>query len=239
MGLNVTVRGNFDSLIEIYCPVPSLAYLPLMVIWFSIDETSKILLICLAIFAAVTLSTVAGVRSVVQVRMRTARTLGVGWSMLVAAEPIMCNWLGRWLTASFSRFIKRCLSIRCFFRYQPITPLQQRDLSGRFGVMHILPMYPHTTDAKESIERDTNVTFIEIRRRRHSVGQQHRSLRGAVIPPLKRCWPGYRPSTTSLSHFRNTNIAAVRKSTNVGSWWCIMRRATIVADAVKIVCTEP
>lgn len=116
MGLSDTVRGLLDPLIEIYRPVPPLAYLPLMVIWFGIGETSKILLIYLAIFAPVTLSTVAGVRSVAQVRIRAAQALGanrwqllrfvvlpsalpeiltgiriglgVGWSTLVAAELI-------------------------------------------------------------------------------------------------------------------------------------------------------
>ncbi|HBE9182163.1 TPA: taurine ABC transporter permease TauC [Serratia fonticola] len=116
MGLSETVRGLLDPLIEIYRPVPPLAYLPLMVIWFGIGETSKILLFYLAIFAPVTLSTVAGVRSVAQVRIRAAQALGanrwqllrfvvlpsalpeiltgiriglgVGWSTLVAAELI-------------------------------------------------------------------------------------------------------------------------------------------------------
>lgn len=116
MGLNSTVRGILDPLIELYRPVPPLAYLPLMVIWFGIGETSKILLIYLAIFAPVALSAVAGVKSAQQVRLRAARSLGasrwqvlwyvilpgalpeiltglriglgVGWSTLVAAELI-------------------------------------------------------------------------------------------------------------------------------------------------------
>ncbi len=116
MGLNDTVRGILDPLIELYRPVPPLAYLPLMVIWFGIGETSKILLIYLAIFAPVALSALAGVRSVSQVRVRAAQALGaskiqvlryvilpsalpeiltgiriglgVGWSTLVAAELI-------------------------------------------------------------------------------------------------------------------------------------------------------
>lgn len=116
MGLNPTVRGILDPIIEIYRPVPPLAYLPLMVIWFGIGETSKILLIYLAIFAPVTLTAAAGVRSVEQVRVRAAQALGanrwqvlwyvvlpnalpeiltglriglgVGWSTLVAAELI-------------------------------------------------------------------------------------------------------------------------------------------------------
>ena len=116
MGLNSTVRGILDPLIELYRPVPPLAYLPLMVIWFGIGETSKILLIYLAIFAPVAMSALAGVKSAQQVRIRAARSLGasraqvlwlvilpgalpeiltglriglgVGWSTLVAAELI-------------------------------------------------------------------------------------------------------------------------------------------------------
>jgi taurine transport system permease protein len=116
MGLSPTVRGILDPLIELYRPVPPLAYLPLMVIWFGIGETSKILLIYLAIFAPVTMSALAGVKSAQQVRIRAAQALGasrlqvlwlvilpgalpeiltglriglgVGWSTLVAAELI-------------------------------------------------------------------------------------------------------------------------------------------------------
>ena len=116
MGLSPAIRGLLDPLIELYRPVPPLAYLPLMVIWFGIGETSKILLIYLAIFAPVTLSTLAGVKQAQQVRIRAAQALGasrwqllrfvilpgalpeiltglriglgVGWSTLVAAELI-------------------------------------------------------------------------------------------------------------------------------------------------------
>ena len=116
MGLRPTLRGILDPIIELYRPVPPLAYLPLMVIWFGIGETSKILLIYLAIFAPVAMSALAGVKSAQQVRIRAARSLGasraqvlwlvilpgalpeiltglriglgVGWSTLVAAELI-------------------------------------------------------------------------------------------------------------------------------------------------------
>jgi taurine transport system permease protein len=116
MGLSKTAHGILDPLIELYRPVPPLAYLPLMVIWFGIGETSKILLIYLAIFAPVTLATLQGVKSAQQVRLRAAQSLGasrwqllrfvilpgalpeiltglriglgVGWSTLVAAELI-------------------------------------------------------------------------------------------------------------------------------------------------------
>lgn len=116
MGLNPTVRGILDPLIELYRPVPPLAWLPLVIIWFGIGETPKILLIYLAIFAPVVMATLAGVKSAQPVRIRAAQSLGasraqvlwlvilpgalpeiltglriglgVGWSTLVAAELI-------------------------------------------------------------------------------------------------------------------------------------------------------
>lgn len=85
MGLNSTVRGILDPLIELYRPVPPLAYLPLMVIWFGIGETSKILLIYTAIFAPVAMSALAGVKA----RSRC------GFAPLVRLAPAgrrCCGW---------------------------------------------------------------------------------------------------------------------------------------------------
>ena len=49
IGLSRIAQGVLDPLIELYRPVPPLAYLPLIVIWFGIGELSKVLLIFLAI----------------------------------------------------------------------------------------------------------------------------------------------------------------------------------------------
>ncbi|MDR8763330.1 ABC transporter permease subunit [Burkholderia multivorans] len=115
-GLNRTAQAIADPLIEFYRPVPPLAYLPLIVIWCGIGEPSKILLIWLAIFAPLTIATQQGVRRVKTSRLRGAQalgatrwqliryiivpsaapdvltgiriSLGVGWSVLVAAELI-------------------------------------------------------------------------------------------------------------------------------------------------------
>ncbi len=64
MGLSPTVRGILDPVIELYRPVPPLAYLPLMVIWFGIGETSKDLTdLFSAIFATAAMSALAGVKT--------------------------------------------------------------------------------------------------------------------------------------------------------------------------------
>jgi len=116
MGMSRMARGIFDPPIEFYRPLPPLAYLPLMIIWFGIGELSKVLLIFLACFAPVALSARAGVRSVSQEQINAALSMGasrlqvirhvvlpsalpeilvglrigmgVGWTTLVAAEMV-------------------------------------------------------------------------------------------------------------------------------------------------------
>jgi taurine transport system permease protein len=51
MGVSRIMRGIFDPPIEFYRPLPPLRYLPLIVIWFGIEETAKVILIYLACFA--------------------------------------------------------------------------------------------------------------------------------------------------------------------------------------------
>lgn len=116
MGTNRVMRGIFDAPIEFYRPLPPLAYLPLVIIWFGIGEFSKILLIYLAIFAPMAISARAGVRSVSMEQIHAAYAMGasrlqivwhvilkaampeiftgmrigigVGWTTLVAAEMV-------------------------------------------------------------------------------------------------------------------------------------------------------
>ena len=44
MGISRCLRGIFDPPIEFYRPIPPLAYLPLMIIWFGIGEDGKVVL---------------------------------------------------------------------------------------------------------------------------------------------------------------------------------------------------
>jgi taurine transport system permease protein len=133
MGLSPVFRGLFDPIIEAYRPIPPLAYLPLVVIWFGIGEMSKVLLIFLAILPAIALSTASGVRSVPVERVNAALTLGatrlqvlrhvvlpnalpeilvgtriglsVGWSTLVAAELVAATRGLGFMIQSASNFL--------------------------------------------------------------------------------------------------------------------------------------
>jgi taurine transport system permease protein len=86
-------RGVLDPLIEFLRPLPPLAYLPLIIIWFGIGEPSKVLVIALSMIAPVAISTAAGVRSASQNQINAARAFGatrlqvLGYVLLPSAIP--------------------------------------------------------------------------------------------------------------------------------------------------------
>jgi taurine transport system permease protein len=83
MGVSRTVRGIFDPPIEFYRPLPPLAYLPLVIIWFGIDETSKIILIFLACFAPLAGAAGAGAKSATMEQINAAFSMGASQMQVV------------------------------------------------------------------------------------------------------------------------------------------------------------
>ena len=83
MGVSRIARGIFDPPIEFYRPLPPLAYLPLIVIWFGIEETAKIILIYLACAAPLAMAARAGVRSVTIEQINAAYSMGASkWQVI-------------------------------------------------------------------------------------------------------------------------------------------------------------
>src|SRR3546814_7703216 len=70
------MRGLFDPIIEFYRPLPPLAYLPLVIIWFGIGEFPKTFLIFLAIFAPMAIAARSGVKSVSIEQIHAAYAMG-------------------------------------------------------------------------------------------------------------------------------------------------------------------
>jgi taurine transport system permease protein len=83
MASNEYIRALIDPLIELARPIPPLAYVPLLVVWFGIGETSKLILIWAATFPVMVISTVAGIRGVDRSWRRTAVTLGASPVQLI------------------------------------------------------------------------------------------------------------------------------------------------------------
>lgn len=65
-----------DPIIDCMRPVPALAYIPLVILWFGIGESSRVLVIAVASFLSCVVSVTAGMREVPQVYVDAARTLG-------------------------------------------------------------------------------------------------------------------------------------------------------------------
>jgi len=83
MGVSRIWRGIFDPPIEFYRPLPPLAYLPLIVIWFGIEETAKVVLIYLACFAPLAMAARAGVKSVMIEQINAAYSMGASrWQVI-------------------------------------------------------------------------------------------------------------------------------------------------------------
>jgi taurine transport system permease protein len=134
MGMSPVMRGIFDPPIEFYRPIPPLAYLPLMIIWFGIGETSKVLLIFLSVFAPVVLGARSGVRSAAIEQIHAAYSfgatrwqvmryeimpsalpeiltamrigIGFGWTTLVAAEMVAATQGLGYMVLSASQFLQ-------------------------------------------------------------------------------------------------------------------------------------
>jgi ABC-type nitrate/sulfonate/bicarbonate transport system permease component len=82
MGWFWFVDGMFDPLVELIRPVPPLAYIPLMILWFGIDETPKIIVITLGCFLTCIINVVTGVKNVPLVYIEAARTMGAkNWQL--------------------------------------------------------------------------------------------------------------------------------------------------------------
>lgn len=60
-------------------PIPAIAYIPLVILWFGIGETSKVALIFIAAFLYISLSVADGARAVRTDWLRASRSLGGNW----------------------------------------------------------------------------------------------------------------------------------------------------------------
>ena len=83
MGLSGWARGWFDPIVEFMRPVPPLALIPLVIIWFGIGEQGKIVLLFLAALWVMIISARAGVSGVNITKVHAAYSLGASkWQVL-------------------------------------------------------------------------------------------------------------------------------------------------------------
>ena len=83
MGLSNWFRGWFDPIVEFMRPVPPLALIPLVIIWFGIGEVGKIFLLFLAALWIMAIAARSGVSGVRITKVHAAYSLGASkWQIL-------------------------------------------------------------------------------------------------------------------------------------------------------------
>ena len=97
MGLNRFAKGFFDPLVELYRPVPPLAWAPLVITVFGIDNVGKVFLLFMVAFSIMIISARAGASGTHLSKIHAAHSLGASrWQII--REVIFPNSLPEILT---------------------------------------------------------------------------------------------------------------------------------------------
>lgn len=83
IGLFSYIRAGLVPLVAALFPIPKIALLPLFVIWFGIDETSKYALIAFGTFTPTVVATYGAVDNVDRSLVRMGQSFGMGWWAIV------------------------------------------------------------------------------------------------------------------------------------------------------------
>jgi ABC-type nitrate/sulfonate/bicarbonate transport system permease component len=93
VGHSRLLENLIDPMLELLRPIPPLAFLPMMVLWFGIGEASKIAFIAYAAFFPIFTTTLEGIKYVDPLLLRAASSLGASqrdlfrYVVLPAAMP--------------------------------------------------------------------------------------------------------------------------------------------------------
>ncbi|MCJ2143302.1 ABC transporter permease [Methylobacterium sp. E-066] len=134
MGMAPVFGALVDPFVQFLRPLPKLALIPLVVLWFGIGETSKILLIYLSTVLTIVVGAAAAVSQVRRQQLRAARALGargftmfrfvilpailpdlfvtvrlafgIGWTTLIAAEMIASEAGLGWMVVNAGAYLR-------------------------------------------------------------------------------------------------------------------------------------
>ncbi len=77
-----TAETLLDTTLQMIRNIPALALIPLVILWFGIEETSKVFLVAVGVFFPVYLNTFHGIRSVDKGLIEMAKSYGLsGWPL--------------------------------------------------------------------------------------------------------------------------------------------------------------
>lgn len=134
MGMSPTFGALIDPFVQFLRPLPKLALIPLVILWFGIGETSKVLLIYVSTVLSILVGAAAAVGQVRRQQLRAARALGasgfrmfryvilpsilpdlfvtvrlsfgIGWTTLIAAEMIASEAGLGWMVVNAGAYLR-------------------------------------------------------------------------------------------------------------------------------------
>ncbi len=83
IGWNRTCKALFGSIFEIFRPIPPIAWIPIVIMWFGISELPKVIIVFIGSFVPVVINTEAGIRMVEKEYIQVGRVFGANrWQLL-------------------------------------------------------------------------------------------------------------------------------------------------------------
>lgn len=134
MGLSPLFAAVLNPFVQFLRPLPKIALIPLVIVWFGIGEGAKFFLIFISSFLSIVVGAMAAVQGVSQGRLRAAQTLGasrrqqfvhvvlpdalpevftsvrlsvgIGWTSLIAAEMVAANSGLGWMVINAGSYLR-------------------------------------------------------------------------------------------------------------------------------------
>ena len=69
-------KSYFGSIFEVIRPIPPIAWIPLIIMWFGIGETAKIIIVFIGTFVPLVINTSTGIRMVDEINIQVGKMFG-------------------------------------------------------------------------------------------------------------------------------------------------------------------
>jgi taurine transport system permease protein len=88
IGWSRTARAIFGSIFEVIRPIPPIAWIPIIIMWFGIGELPKVLLVFIGTFVPLVINTCAGIEMVDKININVGKVFG-GSNLQILKEIVI------------------------------------------------------------------------------------------------------------------------------------------------------
>lgn len=88
IGWNTKIRAIFGSIFEVIRPIPPIAWIPLIIMWFGIGESAKVIIVFIGTFVPLVINTSTGIRMVDPINVQVGKIFG-GNNLQILTEIVV------------------------------------------------------------------------------------------------------------------------------------------------------